>query len=549
MLPMRSAREAAARGARAAKGLDTRSLIVGACLTLVAASLGYAARGPGGSTNGSGTASAGAAGTSGSSGGAGTGTGASGAASGLSTGSTDLTGQAVGGSSSSGGAFSEGSGGASPASAAGGGSGSGGTSGTVAPNTPLTASDQGVTPKTIKLGFLIANTSNLAAAGFNVGVNGDQGKVVTAWFNELNRTGGIDGRQLTNYNYTFDVLDTNDMTAGCKTMTQDQKVFSVITTGGYDSTAQLCIAKENKTPLISTDPEPASWYPQSAPYLWATFMNKDRLFLNQAKWLASSGYVRSTDKVGVIYHDIPNVAPSVTGTLLPALARNGIHPTDVVKLASDSNQALAQIQNAVLDMRTKGVTFVIFDMNLIFKTQFMQYAQNQQWFPRYTDTDEYFGCEDFVTTTYPPQAFNGTECLGTTLAGINPQHYPVTAFTKYADQVYDRTYPQGYSTNGSSEMSQQEQQLTNYELGSEILLWANAAKRAGPNPTRAQWGIQMGRTGAWTEQVGYCSASFGPAKWDGSDELSVDQYHAEASGGWQADKFHQLAPGCFKNWF
>lgn len=404
-----------------------------------------------------------------------------------------------------------------------------------------------MTPSTVKLGFLIANTDTLAAAGFQAGINGDQSKIITAWTNELNRRGGINGRKVVTYSQTFDVLSVDDMQAACKTMTQDQKVFSVITTGGYDSVAQLCIAKENKTPLISTDPEPASWYPESAPYLWATFQDKDRLALNQARWLATSGYVRRSDRVGVIYHDIPNVAPSVEGSLLPALNRDGIHPVDVVKLASDSNQALSQIQNAVLDMRSKGVTFVIFEMNLIFKTQFMQDAQGQQYFPRYTDSDEYFGCEDFVTATYPPQAFNGTECLGTSLAGI--LQIPQNAFSHYADAVYQRTYPQGYATNGSSASAQQAQQALNYSLGSEILLWAQAAQRAGPDLTRHGWGTAMGQTGLWTDQIGYCSQTFGPHKWDGSDGLSVDQYHAEASGGYAAQKYHQLPPGCFKNYY
>jgi len=281
--------------------------------------------------------------------------------------------------------------------------------------------------------------------------------------------------------------------------------------------------------------------------MWATFMNKDRLAKNQAKWLATYKYLHRDDKVGVIYHDIPNVAPSVEGTLLPALNANGIHPVDVVKLVSDSNQALAQVSNAVLDMRSKGVTFVIFYMNLIYKSKFMQEADKQGWHPRYTDTDEYFGCGDFVTTAYPPSAFDGTQCLGTTLSGIKDPK--PTAFTKYADAVYKRTYPQGYATEGSSQSAQDAQAVLNYSLGSEILLWKQAAERAGTQLTRALWGKAMGMTGKWTQQAIFCSVSFGPNKWDGSDELSVAQWHAEASDGFAANKYHQNPPGCFKNYY
>ncbi len=544
MLPLRS------RQLRAQEpfvnSLQARSVIFGMALALVCASLGYLARGgstavvtgapypPGAAQQQSGAGGSAALGdggqplvTSGGSGGGGAATRGA-----TSSGGRATTGATGGPTGTAGGSTM-----ASGRTSAGGGASTG----------PLRATDQGVTKSAIKLGFLIANTNQLSAAGFNAGLAGDQQKIITAWLNELNRTGGVAGRKVTAYSQTFDVLSADDMQAACKTMTQDQKVFSVITTGGYDSVAQLCIAKENKTPFISTDPEPADWYSQAAPYMWATYMNKDRLAKNWATWLKRSGYVHPDDKVGVIYHDIPNVAPPVERTLLPSLKANGINPVDVVKLASDSNQALAQISNAVLDMHQKGVTLVLFQMNLIFKAKFLQEAEKQQWKPRFSDDDAYFGCADFTTSAYPTNEYDGTQCLGTTLSGIKDPK--PTAFTKYADAVYKRTYSQGYATEGSSKSNQDAQAVLNYSLGSEILLWAQAAKRAGTELTRAAWGQAMGQTGDWTQQALYCSQSFGPRKWDGSDRLSVAVYRAAASDGYAAGKFHQLAPGCFDNYF
>ena len=555
MLPLRSRRYQSGGNAEAVT-LHARSVIFGMALTIAAAGVGYLAH-PSSQqqvirVGADGTVSAGDAGGSsqtlqdaGAGGGnadvAGTVSGAGAA------GSTSGAGSS---SSATGGNHSGPAGSHSAAAASGGGSGSTAAQPAAATGQlssgPLRATDQGVTKDGIKLGFLIANTSELAAAGFKAGVSGDQQKVIKAWIDEINRGGGVLGRKLSYVTANFDVLSVDDMQAACKTMTQDDKVFSVITTGGYDSVAQLCIAKENKTPFISTDPEPASWYEQSAPYMWGTFMNKDRLAKNQAKWLAESGYVRPTDKVGVIYHDIPNVAPAVEGSLLPALKANGINPVDVVKLTSDSNQALAQISNAVLDMHQKGVTFVIFQMNLIYKSKFIQEADKQQWKPRYTDSDEYFGCADFVTSAYP-SSFDGSECVGTTLSGIkNPQP---TAFSKYADGVYKHDYPQGYATEGSSKDAQDAQAVTNYSLGSEIMLWKQAAERAGTQLTRQLWGKAMGMTGTFTQQTIFCSMSFGPGKYDGSDQLSIDKWYANASDGYAADKFHQLPPGCFDNYY
>lgn len=439
--------------------------------------------------------------------------------------------------------------------------GTGGAATNVA-KSALTASDRGVTASTIKVGFLIANTNNLAAAGFNVGLAGDQTKIINAWVNEYNAHGGINGRNLVADIASFDVLDVNDMEAQCKKLTVDDKVFAVITTGGYDSVAQLCVAQQNKTPFISTDPEPAEWYRQSAPYMWTTFMNKDRVHLNHARWLKESGYVRSgtvpctdpqqtscQDKIGLVYHDIPNVAPPVEHSLIPEMKRQGIAPAVVSKLVTDSNQALSEINSVVLQMKGAGVTFVVFPVNLIYKTQFMEVAEKQGYFPRYTDSDSYFGCEDFVTATYPTKSWDHTKCLTSTAAGIRPDQFHGTAFSQYSDKVYKDSYPQGYATEGSDPTKQQAQQALNYVLGSEIVLWAQAAGRTGAELTRPRWGTEMGKTGNYADQVAFGNQFFAPGHEDGADKLAVVQFHAEASNGFAAAKYHLLAPGFFPNYY
>ncbi|MCW2665112.1 MAG: hypothetical protein JWN57_74, partial [Frankiales bacterium] len=406
--------------------------------------------------------------------------------------------------------------------------------------------DQGVTKDSITLGFLIANTSQLSAAGFKAGVAGDQEKVIKAWTNEINRTGGVNGRTVVPVTQEFDVLSVDNQQAACKTMTRDVKVFSVLSTGGYDSVAQLCIAKENKTPFIGTDPEPAQWYQDAKPYLWATFMNKDRINRNKARWLKAGGYLRPSDKVGVIYHDIPNVAPSVEKTLLPELGKNGIKPVSVIKLASDSDQAVRQVNNAVLEMRQKGVTFVDFSMNLIFKSQFMQVAEGQGYFPRYNDSDQYFGCQAFTTATYPQRSFDKTQCLTTTHSGAR-KLYAENAFSKAADAVYQRTYPQGYASEGNGKEAQDGQRALNYSLGSIITLWHQAAVKSGTQLTRALWGRAMQLTGTFSQQAQYCSMTFGEGKFDGSDKLAVVQFRYEASDGYAAKQFRTTKP-CFDDY-
>jgi hypothetical protein len=422
---------------------------------------------------------------------------------------------------------------------------------TAAGSAALTASDVGVTKDSIKLGVLIPNLNELAQAGFRVGVPGDHRKLAEAWAKEVNDKGGILGRKVTFVYDVFSVFDVDDMTRACKKMTEDEKVFSVINLGGYDSVAQLCIAKEHKTPLIAGDPQPAKWYTDSAPYLWTPLMNKDRTHRNHMRQLKESGLLqKGRDVVGLIYHGIPNVGPSVEQSLLPELRDNsrgnGIEPKVIVKLSDDSNQALNQINAAVLQMNREGVNYVIMPMNLIFKAQFMNTAEGQNFFPKYTDSDHYFGCYDFTTSAYPEKSFNRMTCVTATNSGIkDPFNNPLAnpPYQRYADAVYKNRYPGYYEEGcGGDQDCADAQRALHYAFGTNFLMWKEAAERVGPNLTRAAWGAQMGRTGNWTRVVTSPSLSHGPNKFDGPDTLAVVQWFAEAGDGYRARRFRQVKP-------
>lgn len=407
----------------------------------------------------------------------------------------------------------------------------------------LSDTDQGVTKDTVKIGFLVANLNELNAAGFQVGIAGDSDKIINAWVNAINEAGGIACRKVEWVKETFDVLSVDDMIAKCKAMTEDHKVFAVMTTGGYDSVAQLCIAKDHQTPFINPEPEPEQWYRDAAPYLWNLLMTKDRMHRNHVRYLVQSGeLVPGKTKVGVVYHGVPNVAPSVEGTMLPELERLGVKPVKVVSLSSDSQQALAQINQTVLQFRQAGVEYVLFPMNLIFKTQFLTTAENQGWFPKYTDSDHYFGCFDFTTDTYPERAFEGTKCVSALeIAGMKPDegraYLASNPFVQYADAIYAKTNPEGY---GEDQEAADGQRALHISLGSIIMLFEQAAERVGPNITRAAWGESMGQTGEFRQVPSPTPLTFGPEKWDGPNRIAVVEWHAAAGDGWSERMFRRI---------
>ena len=419
------------------------------------------------------------------------------------------------------------------------------------------ATDRGITDKTIKIGFLIPNLNELQAAGFNVGLQGDWDKIITAWVNEVNkRRGGMACRQVEWVKEVFDVLSVDDMIAKCKAMVNDHKVFGVMTPGGYDSVAQLCIAKDNKTPFVNSEPEPEGWYEEAAPYLWNLLMSKDRMHRNHVRWLVENKDLKPGDpdaltnpahRVGVVYHGIPNVAPSVENALLPELKKQGVKPVQVAKLSSDDEQALAQINQVVLQFRQNRVNYVFMPMNLIFKTAFLQAADAQGYYPKYTDSDHYFGCFDFTTATYNAKAFEGTKCVSSLdVAGLTRDQAVKFAaehpYGQYSDKAYLATYPKGYDDGGSKDQDAADVQRALFMgMGSQILLFEQAADRVGPNLTRPAWGAAMGQTGAFHQIPTVHPLTFRPDKWDGPDHIVAVQWKAQAGSGYKERSFRRIA--------
>lgn len=406
----------------------------------------------------------------------------------------------------------------------------------------LRNSDQGVSAESIKLGLLVPNLNELEIAGFPVGLAGDFDAIMSAWLDEMNRT-EVACRKVTYVKRTFDVTSVDDMQRVCKEMTQDEKVFSVITPGGYDSVGQLCIAKDAKVPLVNAEPEPAEWYAQAAPYLWTLSTSKDRGHINHVRYLVEHGHLKRSHKIGVIYDGVPHVAPSTEKGLLPELQRQGLKPTKVFKLSSDTEQALGQINQAVVDFRLAGVDFVFMPMNLIYKTQFMQAAEGQRYRPQYTESDHNFGCYDFTTSTYPAQSYQDTICVTATdvYGRVDLEQYADShPFARYADSVYMRVHKGGYHPDGKGSDGWNAQRALHISVGSMLRAWQLAADRAGPELTRARWGEAMGQTGDFDQCVCERPLRFEPDKWDGTTTVKGLRWHARAGEGYPERWYREI---------
>jgi hypothetical protein len=217
------------------------------------------------------------------------------------------------------------------------------------------------------------------------------------------------------------------------------------------------------------------------------------------------------------------------------------------------------VPQVVVDFQTSNIDTIVMPMNLIYKTQFMQQAQQQGYHPRYRDSDYTVSCQTATTGTYPPDQWDGTKCVTSGgysfLApnGLSPaqleKYLATNAYAKYATKVFKAANPGGYNDSGQRNADDTNAERAGHMLTGTLLnLMVQAANRAGPNLTRKTWGAAMGQTTNFTLSLSPKPLTFGSHEWTGPDYLSVVQWEKDASNGYEANSYRSYRPA-FRAWY
>jgi hypothetical protein len=253
----------------------------------------------------------------------------------------------------------------------------------------------GVTETEIRIGF--QTTGDLSAGFAVVGASGDvpvETQIVEALVDWVNNNGGLAGRKVIPIIHETDPLGGTwgtQAAAACATLTEDNQVLiagsSVV--GGSDALYACMSAKG--TPLI----EQNLWlfdgkYYEKPGLLYQTGrISPDRWAKAYADGLAQAGYFDGKPKVGLIRFDAPVFARVSDNVLKPRMAQLGMAFTEEVAISSPESVAgfssvSSQISNAILRLRSSGVTHVMFLENAgILPFLFMPAAESQGYRPRY----------------------------------------------------------------------------------------------------------------------------------------------------------------------
>jgi ABC-type branched-subunit amino acid transport system substrate-binding protein len=289
---------------------------------------------------------------------------------------------------------------------------------------------RGLTASTINIG--VVTTQDAATLGKSLGaeslVGGDHVAEIDALVKHINARGGIAGRKVV---AVFEDVRTADATSdpaasaqtACEGLTEDKQVFAVISIVGQlnNEVMYQCMAK-HRTPFFGVDlvPHHASSFARYAPHVYgAHTLVLERLVPTLAKRLQAQSWFSGWDNSG----GAPGVAPAKVGILYVdgdnaylSLAKNAMaeagHPVaDTFGYHSDLSRISSEMQSAVLQFRSNGVTHLLIEESdgVLF---FLPAAENQGYRPRYGFTSLNGAKALADTGTVPARQFVGMLGVG-----------------------------------------------------------------------------------------------------------------------------------------
>jgi hypothetical protein len=408
---------------------------------------------------------------------------------------------------------------------------------TTTPVSQASTSSRGVTATTINVAFPVANLNALASTyGFAGDVEyTEQAKAIHLFVNQINESGGINGRSVNPIITSYDPANDAQTQALCDDWTQGSPgVFAVLDgVGTYEGADQLCVTQQGHTPFLSQWTTVSTFTQAGSPYLWWTGPDDAALLHALVDWGKTQGTIGRTAKLGVVVGDRASDQTALHQYLLPDLRRSQVTPV-VETIPAQTSEGAATASDSVLvveKLREAGVTSVI---PLVPFNAFlpMLLAQSQQnYFPKLLLSDYEDSIESSLGLIPVPfgKALNGQEGLTSeTLGGIDdPRPYSEGGYdpgVRSCWNVWHKAYPEIPKGNMNDDI---EEQGPVQGWCQEIHLFAQAAKAAGRNLDRRTFVTAMSQIKNFPG--GYSPIlTYGPDKFYGPSHYQVVRLHVNS---------------------
>jgi ABC-type branched-subunit amino acid transport system substrate-binding protein len=403
------------------------------------------------------------------------------------------------------------------------------------PVSQASTSTRGVTAHAINVVFPVISLASVSGE-FDIASDPEfaqQDNAIHVYVNQINDSGGINGRKINPIIVPFDPTDTTEQRALCKQWTQGSPpVFAVLDgVGAWVGDNELCITQEGHTPMIGAWSTITEWTELGSPYLWWTGADDAPVLAAVVDWGLSSGRLGHGKKVGVVVSDQSSDQAALKDDLLPDLKKVGITP-QVETIAADLGETASTDSDATLAverLKAAGIQSVIPLLPVNALEPYLGAETSQKFLPQLLLSDYQSGIETALGLIPVPyeQALNGQEGVTTELLGMggNPSKpesqggYDPAVASCYA--TWHKAYPKPYK--GATNDYIEEQGPIAQWCG-VIRLFADAATKAGKDLNRRTFveGMASIKNFAGTLTPTW---SFGPHKMYGPTTYTVVEVH------------------------
>lgn len=238
----------------------------------------------------------------------------------------------------------------------------------------------------IEIGFYsVAFGEGNPATGFTLGDPAKQSDAIAAW---INANGGLGGRPLELVQAGQDNTSSTPIAvqdqAACAKFTEDNHVTAVVTiaisTLGYFE----CLARRGVIHLYEafTTP-PTAFFGQYPDLISTSFISQDRAAVSLFEGLTRQTYFQDADmKLGLVVRGTSWFKAGASAFTKRASSA-GVQPEVTVEICDEAACSNEEAQNAVLKMRTEGVTHAVLLGDVGFVLSWFQAATAQGFSPRY----------------------------------------------------------------------------------------------------------------------------------------------------------------------
>ncbi|MFN2568560.1 MAG: hypothetical protein ABR564_03040 [Candidatus Dormibacteria bacterium] len=389
-----------------------------------------------------------------------------------------------------------------------------GAAGAGAAGAKNTASDEGVTPTVIKIGFLRPIAPGESKTP-------DQSSPEIAFVRDINQNQhGINGRVIQLVDEPFVPPDEKSQAQACTDLTESKKVFAVLNEGYYFN--GKCLTQDHKSFFAHVNGTSDEEYNAAGGRDVSVGASGQRTLRNMVEAFSSRGDALGLGGkvVGTVEAPDGDTQNQINGGLVPALAAHGHSPAVRSKMAFPPNQAA--VQTMVADHQRAGVTAEFLVANAGILQMFMQMADGAGFHPRYYTSDVNSLAQDPLTDTYPSSVFDGAVGMTSTRTGDARSGVP--------EPGVDSSCRTRYQAAGGKSLDRNSDDYAFMERYCGLISdFAAAVKLAGPDLTRDKLSSAYRSLGSHAFPFSG-DISYGPTKLTGGDSQRAVQWHAGGAG-------------------